>query len=266
MKKTTLALSAFALLSAASQAAITTIAATGWSSDIVINNGGGPYNTTVNGTMDNGPGGFDNWTFAEEGTYPVGGDNTPTFVSGLTTGTHTSATGSQFVFQSFDSDNALLLPGSASGLLTLAAGGSYSTLALFGSTSGGPTSASVTVMFSDLTSSVYTIANQTGIGRDWFNYTPAELGYAVGARLSNRGEDGYTNVHYQENSNISIHESLITLSAADQAKTITAISITNTGGGNLAVMALSGQAVPEPSSICLLGVFGLLGMVRRKRG
>ena len=266
MKNSILSLAAMTALAATAPAAVTTIAATGWSSDIVINNGGGPYNTTVNGTMDNGPGGFDNWTFAEQGNYPTGAENTDTFVSGPSAGIHTSASGSMFVFQSFDGNNALLLPGSASGLLTLDAPGAYSTLALFGSTSGGATSATITLNFSDLSSSIYLIDNQTGIGRDWFNATPAELAYSVGARVANRGEDGYTNLHYQQNDNISIHESLLTLTSGDQAKMISSISITNTGGGNLAVMGLSGQAVPEPSVAGLLGIFAILGIVRRRRG
>lgn len=265
MNRITQSFAALAVLSASANAAVTTIDATGWTNDIVVDNRGGSYDTTVDGTMDNGPGSFDNWTFAEEGTYPTGGENTPTLVTGPKEGTHTTASGSTFVFQSFDSANALLLPGSTAGLLTLAAPGMYSTISLVGAVSGGPTTASVVINFSDLTSATFTIT-ETGMTRDWFNTdAPGELAYAVGARVANRGEDAHTNLHYQENSAISLKESLLALSAGDQAKMITSIEVTNTGGGRLAVMGLSGEAVPEPSVLGLLGVCGLMGLVRRRR-
>lgn len=256
----------FLLLAVTAPAAIVTIPATGWTHDIILNNGQGAYNTTVTGTLDGGPGNAEGYTFGEAGTYPVGATNTATVVSGLHSGIYTSITGSgaQFTFQSFTASNALLLNNSLSATLILGTPAAYSSLALFGTTAGGSSSASIQLNFSDATSSLYSIDSGTGIGRDWFQ-PDATTALTVGDRLSNRSEDGYTNLYYQQNSAISLYESLLTLGAADQAKTISSITVTHTGGGTLAVMALSGQAVPEPSAAAMLaGLAGLTALRRRR--
>ncbi|MDB6080266.1 MAG: hypothetical protein JWO82_4013 [Akkermansiaceae bacterium] len=273
MKKFTTSLAALAALSALApmlgNAAITTIGVTGWNQDIVINNGGGTYDTTITGSMDNGPGSHENWTWGEAGTYPLAGGATQV-VSGLTQNVYTSATGSgaTFQFQDFAASNALLLnttDGTNQGTLTLTIPTSLNTLALYGSTSGGPTSATVTLHFSDSTTSVYTIANGTGIGGDWFNDGSQTAALIVGDRVSNRSDDGYTNVFYQSQDNISIYESSITLNGDDQAKQLVSFDISNTGQGNLAIMAVSGQAVPEASAASLIAACGLVSLLRRRR-
>ncbi len=267
MKTTILTLTASVLLTAAATAAIVTLPATGWTNDVVMNPST-PYSETVNGTLDGGPGNFEGYTFGEAGTYFLQPDSAPITVSGLTGSVYTSATGSgaAFQFQSFTQSNAVLLTGPTgsqpTGTLTLETPTSLTTLALYGTTSGGSTSASVTLNFSDSTTSIYTVASDTGIGRDWFSGNADARALVVGDRVSNRSEDGYTNVFYQQNSAISIHESLFVLSAEDQAKTIDSITLANTGGGRLAIFAISGEVVPEPS---ILGFLALTGLLARRR-
>ncbi|MCA9255867.1 MAG: PEP-CTERM sorting domain-containing protein, partial [Phycisphaerales bacterium] len=101
------------------------------------------------------------------------------------------------------------------------------------------------------------------IGTDWFNNN-ADVAFNVGNRASNRSEEGYTNLYRQENSAIHINESFFSLAPADAARTLTSVTITNTGGDRMAVFALSGELVPEPSSIMLLGA-GALMLIRRRR-
>ncbi|MBB5352626.1 hypothetical protein HNR46_002874 [Haloferula luteola] len=250
-------------------AAVSTIAVTGWSEDIVLNDPS-PYSTAVTSTMDNGLGSFENWTWIEEGNY-LGTSGSSEFFEGLTSGTIASMTGNgTFEFQSFSGSNALLLTSAGpsgpllTGTLTLSTPASYSSIALFGSTSGGATSATVTLTFSDSSTSEYTIASGTGIGTDWFN-TNADRAVVVGGRAANKSEEGYTVLFRGTSDSIAINESLLTLTATDQAKVLESVTITNTGGGKLAVMAISGEAVPEPSAAILFGALGAFGLVRRRR-
>ncbi|RYD33115.1 MAG: hypothetical protein EOP86_14115 [Verrucomicrobiaceae bacterium] len=235
---------------------------------MIINNGQGSYNTTVTGALDGDPCNFESFTLGEAGIYPVGAENTPTVAKGLTSGTYTSLTssGAQFAFQSFTANNALLLNSGLSATLTLTNPSAVSTLTIFGTTAGGSSSSSVLLTFSDASTSLYTLADNTGIGRDWFQ-PDASTALAIGGRLSNRGEDAYTNLFYEENASISLFESLLTLSAADQAKTLSSLTFTHTSGGTLAVMGVSGEVIPVPeaSASAMLLLAGLTGLRRRRR-
>jgi hypothetical protein len=256
------------LIPVAGQGAISTLPASGWDQDMIINNGQGAYNNTVTGTLDGGPNNVEGFTFGEAGTYPLQPDNTPQIVSGVNTGVYTSGTGSgaSFQFQDPTSVNALLLNGGDTGTLTLNTPTALTTLALYGTTSGGPTAADVTLTFSDLSTRTFTISEGTGITADWFNNGSNTAALIVGDRISNRSDDAYTNVFYQADGSISIYESLYTLNGDDQGKLLTSVSINNTEGGTLAIMAISGDAaVPEASTVALLGACGALGLLRRRR-
>lgn len=282
MKKTLSTLAALALLPSAASAAGIALSATGWNQDILINNPT-PYNTSVTGTLDNGAGSFDGYTFYASGTYSVMIDGsavlTDLSTTGVNSGIYTSSTvagnGNTFQFQSPTANNALLLSGNQVGTLSLSSPTALASLALYGTTGGGNTSATLVFNFVGGTQSTYNIGQASGITRDWFSpldtatdYQQAqnEIAVRVGARVSNRGEDQHTNLHYQADSRISIYESVINLTPADQLKQLESITITNSGNnGRLAVMALSGQAVPEPSSMAMIALCGVAGMIRRRR-
>jgi hypothetical protein len=265
MNRKTLSIAALTvLLPLAGHAAVSTIAATGWDQDIVINSPT-PYNLSVTSTMDGGIGSVENNTWVEQGTYLDPSGNS-TFFPGLVAGTQTSLTGNgTFTYQSFTGNNSFLLTPSSSGTLTLTSPAAYSTLALYGSTAGGPASATVKLTFSDASTSTYSVASGTGIGTDWFN-TNSDRAVVVGGRASNKSEEGYTRLFTGTNSAIAVNESFFTLTPTDAAKTLSSVTVTNSGaGGKIAVFALSGQAVPEASTSALIGLVGMLGLVRRRR-
>lgn len=263
MKQTTKFLVLCLAGSGSSYAAVSMIPATGWNHDMV-HNGAGPYAAGVTGTMDGGFGQPENWTWIEAGTYKNPDLNDQT-IAGLVAGTHSSLTGNgTFAFQSFDGNNTLGLDGGQSATLTLTTSASYSQLALFGASGFGAKTATVTLNFTDSSSTDHFVASGTGIGTDWFNNN-ADKALVVGARASNRGEDGNISLFLQENGDISINESLFDLSAGDQLKSLESVTITNTGGDRMAVFAISGQVVPEPSIAVLLGLGGLAVMLRRRK-
>lgn len=266
--RTTVILIAFgglALLTGPSIAQVSPIDVTGWNHDLVINHPA-PYNLSVTGTMDGGFGQPENWAWVEEGNYTVwnGSTGVPnTFVEGLVAGTHNSLTGNgTFIFQDFSSNNVIGLDGGQAGVLTLTNPAAYKSIALYGASGFGPKTADILLTFSDSSTTLFQVANDTGIGRDWFN-TGSDKAYEVKGRASNKSEEGYTILFYQQNDVIGINESFFTLDASDQSKLLTSVQITNTGGNRMAVFAISGQQVPEPTSFILLGLCGLLVLARR---
>lgn len=264
MKKLLLLLSFLPLLSPAS-AAVSNIPATGWNYDMVLN-GSGPYATSVTGTMDGGLGQPENWTWVEAGTY-LNPDGNAQTIPGLVAGTHSSLTGNgSFTFQPFTANNVLGLDGGQTATLSLTTPGQYSSIALYGASGFGAKTATVRLTFTDSTTTDLFVASGTGIGTDWFN-NGADKAFAVGARASNRGEDGNTRLFLFENNTIGINESFFTLSPADQLKQLQSVSVTNTGGDRMAVFALSGEAIPEPSSslLCVAGAVAALSRRRRNR-
>lgn len=261
-KEVLISVAAFVAAASAGSAAVSPIAVSGWNYDMVLN-GSGPYNTSVNGTMDGGFGQFENWTWVEAGTYTNADGNLQAF-NGLVAGVHSSLTGSgTFEFQDFSSNNVVGLNAGQTGILVLDTPASYSALSLFGASGFGGKAATVTLTFSDLSTTVFAVTQGEGIGTDWFNTAP-DKAFAVGGRASNKSEEGFTRLFYGDSSVIGINESAFSLSATDQAKLLSSVSITNDGGDRMAIFAISGAPVPEPS-IALLGGLGIFGLLRRRR-
>ena len=265
IQRSALGFATAAALSTTAGAAITSIPVSGWTHDLVIN-GSGPYNTSITNSMDNETG-IENWTWVEEGNYLFQAETTPSFFEGLVAGTHTSIgpSGAEFTFQDFSGLNALRLSATQSSTLTLTTTSAYSTLVFIGAAGNGSSAAiQVTLNFADSTTAVF---NSTeGISRDWFDGTSTESAYLVGGRASNRSEDSYSALFRDTNSAIRLHEYQIFLSEADQGKELTSITLSNTGsGGRIAVFAVSGEAIPEPSTAGLVALCGLFGLGHRRR-
>ena len=248
-------------------AQVSPIAVTGWNHAMVINHPA-PFDASVTGTMDGGFNQVENQAWVEEGLYTVwdGSMGVPdTFVEGLVAGTHSSLTGNgTFEFQDFSSNNVVGLDGGQSGTLTLDSPAAYSSIALYGASGFGAKTADVLLTFADSSTTLLQVASGTGIGTDWFN-TNADKAFEAKGRASNKSEEGYTILFYQQNDIIGINESYFTLSAADQAKALTSVTITNTGGDRMAVFAISGQPVPEPATLVLVGIGSLTAVGLRRR-
>jgi hypothetical protein len=248
-------LAVFAVSRASAQ--VVPIAATGWNYDLVLNNPA-PYNATVTGTMDGGLGiTVEGWTWVEKGDYTNVDGNTQPYL-GLVPGTHSSLTGrGSFTFQNFSGLNAIGLDGANStATLTLTTPASYKSLAFYGASGYGSKTIDILLNFSDSTTTPLTVENGTGIGADWFN-TSADRAMVVGARASNKSEEGYTRLFYQETPDIAMNESYFTLSAADQAKTLTSVTFETFAGDRTSIFALSG----EPTSALASADFNSSGQV-----
>jgi hypothetical protein len=224
-------------------AQVAPIAVTGWTHDLVLNNPA-PYNQTVTGTMDGGLGiTIEGWTWVAAGEY-TNVDGNPQQFLGLTPGTHSSLTGrGTFAFQPFDALNAVGLDSvNPTATLTLTTPAAYKSIALYGASSYGAKSIDVTLHFADSTWTTIILDSGTGVGSDWFDVN-ADRALNVGGRASNKSEEEYTRLFYQESADIGISETYIELSAADQAKELTGIEFYTFAGDRTAILAVSGAPV-----------------------
>lgn len=225
-----------------SQAASTAISGTGWNEDLVIENTTNWDWAAVPGALTTGR--VAGWAFYESGwgDAPQGLNNT---------GAYTGPSGSSYQLESYTSNNAIL----NTGTFTPSAGASYSEIAFLTTTQdngGGNITWEATLNFADTTSTVL-----SGNGIDWTNGAASEV------VSSNHGLANDSNQAFYGDT-LSIVERTFTLSAADQGKTLTSIDLARTGGTNVVFHAISGQAVPEPSS-ALLSLLALGFMARRRR-
>ncbi len=266
MKLTAVAMGSMAALfcvASSASAQVNPIAVTGWNHDMVLNDPS-PYDASVTGTMDGGFGQSENWTWVEKGTY-TNSDGNPQEFEGLVAGTHASLTGSgNFEFQSFSANNVVGLNGGESGTLTLDSPAAYSAIALYGASGFGAKTATVTLTFDDASTAIFNVDSGTGIGSDWFN-SGTDKAFEAKARASNKSEELYTRLFYQQNDAIGINESYFTLSGGDSAKLLESVTIQNTGGDRMVVFAISGQPVPEPTTALLLGLAGVAAFATTRR-
>jgi hypothetical protein len=255
-----------ALFCAANSASaqVNPIAVTGWNHDMVLN-GPGPFDTSVTGTMDGGFAQIENWTWVEKGTYTNPNGDSQDY-EGLVAGTHASLTGSgNFEFQPFSANNVVGLNGGQSGTLTLDSPAAYSAIALYGASGFGAKTATITLNFDDSSTAIFNVDSGTGIGSDWFN-SGADKAFEAKGRASNKSEELYTRLFYQQNDAIGINESYFTLSATDSAKLLESVTIQNTGGDRMVVFAISGQTIPEPTTAALFGLAGVAAFLSPRRG
>ncbi len=236
-----------ATVSQSHAAGLVPIAATGWNQDIVIGSGEGLAGRTA--TMDEGIGGGAN-------TWYGVGNNVLAPSTGLPVGpTNSLATGSDFTFQlqPFNANNALL----NGGTLTLSSPTSMLRLGLIGSTAVGTSDITVTVNYASGAPDVFTSAG--AINLDWALNSPADTAYISQGRL-NVSTGTYSLVN---NPNfMSIFQSVYTLT---NTSNVVSIGIVKNGPGNNAIMAISGEVIPEPSAVVLVGISALGLFARRRR-
>ena len=251
MKKIVIVAS-FASLAGFGVAGNTPISLTGFNFDGIADGSGSAASSTT-GTLDSI---YDYFTLGWDTGTPSAGLPTASFVSAFNANT-------TFLLAAPKGNNLLWLQqagsGATSGTLSLAAPGSFTTLAFLvtGFNGSQPTGYSLNFSAGSPTSGSFT-------SLDNFNNS----GYAINGfgRVSRSG-GAFDSIG---STNPRLYEIDLTLSGADQLKTLDSVTFTNneTSGTtfhDVGVFAISGaSAVPEPASLCALGL-GLAAIARRKR-
>jgi autotransporter-associated beta strand protein len=155
--------------------------------------------------------------------------------------------GSTFILQPYNANNVLFLTTGQSAPLTLINQGSFKSLNfLVSATNGGagvPTG--VTLNFADGTSTSTSITVL-----DWFNQTTNVAAQALG-RFTFDNETFDTAAGTLGSNNPRMYQAAVTLSAADQLKTLQSITVQNNGTGAQAVgvFGLNGTSVGSPANL-----------------
>jgi hypothetical protein len=240
---------ALAVISSSLQiyADLTPVSVTGWDEDIVIGTGE-TYSTGSTAQMDDAGVGSGATVWYEQGF------NTGSPSTGLATNLLQSATSSDlyFQFQSFTNNNALF----EGGTLSLTTATAYDRIALIGATGQGSSDLTVTFSYTTGSDSVFSSLGSGSINQDWFN--GSSIAYTASGRVSTVSG----NFEYVGSSNPRLYETLFDI---DETRLLESVAITDneTGNQHNVIMAISGEAVPEPAMTLLFITGGLVaGLVR----
>jgi len=231
---------------------LVTLAGSGWNADVILEAGASV--PPVSGTDFNNSISAIDWMFYEQG-YSSGGQ-------GLNaTGEYVSAgSGTTYQMQDYDANNVIL----DNGVFTLATPDQFENLAFlmtFQNDSGTSSisNGSATLNFSDGSSTVLNYS-----GDDWTR-TPSQLVLEDHGlvRFPGSSPNFYSGP-------LSLVERTFSLNATDQAKTLNSINFSQTSSGSdVLIHAVNGnvEAVPEPSSLAIVGLAAVAGcFYRRRRG
>jgi hypothetical protein len=245
----------------AAEAALIPLQVTGFNQDIIVEVGAvndptTHYQTAVTATMDNG-------TARTGNAWYERGFNAAAPTTGLPSGGVVTASEADptltFSLQPATANNAMFLDtASPTGRLTLATPVPLTRLAILASSgNGGVANAPVTVNFSDGTPAA-TLAYTAG---DWFNQTP------VAVNAQGRVDASAGTLNNVNGNNPRLYQQTLLDLTPYQTHPVASLDFgwNGTGNAHTAVMALSGEVVPEPSTPALLAVAALGLFARRRR-
>ncbi len=225
------------------EAASTPILGSGWDEDLVVEN---TADFTPAGAL-----GATNANIADWVLYESGWGSS---IQGLSVGgTLVGPSGTSYDIEDYSGNNAI----HNAGTFTLNSPGQFSELAFLTTTqktggNGTPNEITwdATVNFS---SGPATVLNGGGI--EWVVHSPQDVSQDHGL-WNTSGEFFY-------NGTLAMAERTFTLSPADQLRTVTSIDLAITGGDHAVFHAISGAAIPEPTTL-VLGLIGLVACGRRR--
>lgn len=230
------------------------IGATGWNHDIIY--GGGELGTGISGSMDNG-GGFygGNW-------YGIGRNTDPgAELTGLPIDITASLSTPEDLFFLLQphagASNSLLLSGGQSGGLSFTEPSPYVRLSLIGATGNGTANTEITVYYANGTTEIF---GGGAINQDWF-FNETGVAFIANGRTSNNEGTMFDNVN---NNQPRLYQEVFELS--NITSEVLSISVVNNGSGHNAILAISGEAIPEPTSAGLLATgIGMLTLRRNRK-
>ncbi len=215
------------------------VATTGYNKDLIfgVQESSAPLNQRVSGAFDTvNQQAFFQVGMASAGGLPVNGS--------IKSATNTATL---FLLQPATSTNALGLNPGQSGTISLTSPGSFSTLALFVNSSNGSSSFNVTLNYSNSTSTTFSGQSAS----DWFGGANSAIG-SLGRYLLNTGT---FDTGSATGGNPNIYQVSLSLSTADQAKTLTSITIADTtattANSLFALWGVSGISATAPTSLTL---------------
>jgi hypothetical protein len=225
---------------------------TGWTVDDIAG--------TAEGNSNYSTGNVNGWNFYQPGFNGSTNQGLPVNASRVLT----ANSGTQFQLAPYAGNNTSFVNQGSPQTLTLASPGSFSSLQFLDVDGNGfPTTWNVTLNFAGGTHTTISNFNDN----DW---TDANANNTDGSvAFTNYGLVAQNNANSYYNGYLYAAEHDYTLSATDATKILDSITLTNTNGGTVMFLALSGFEVPEPSSlaaICGLGFVGLIGLKWRRRG
>jgi hypothetical protein len=224
----------------------TPISLSGWNQDVVLSSSGN-YSSQVTTNIAG---------FALYANGVTKTNNQPATVglpaNGIITGSaNLYNTNTTFRFQSYTGPNVLV----NSGTLTLNSPAAFMNLAFLNFVQGAPQTFSITLNFQDATSIILgSVSHQ-----DWVN-KEATTAFTTGIYYP--GGNNFIDIEY-----VNYNENDFQIPVDYQNKIVNSITINNSGPHTSYVFAVSGSAVPEPSTYALFGIgaIGMLMVLRRKK-